>query len=84
MAALDNLFGPQWGSVFDFTLAFENWIVTLLPAALIIITTPIYAIAFLKKPVLCFVDGLFWAKLVRIYFSVIMNLSQCSFLLYRQ
>lgn len=63
---LDNLFGPQWGSAFDFTLTFENWIFTLLPAALIIAATPIYTAACLKRPVACFVNGIFWTKLVGI------------------
>lgn len=60
----DDTFGPQGGTLFDFTLFFEHTILTILPASLFLFVCPLYLARFLRKPV-CFKHGLLlWTKLV--------------------
>lgn len=59
----DGSFGPVLGASFDFTLTFENWFLTILPAALLILATPIYARVYLRRPVTCLSGPLLWCKL---------------------
>jgi len=52
-AALDDSFGPHAGSCrggFDFTLLFEETILTLLPLGLVLIVLPARAWLLLKRP----------------------------------
>lgn len=59
----DSSFGPQWGISFDLTLTFENWFLTVLPASILILSTPIYVSYYLKQPVACLSGPLLWSKL---------------------
>lgn len=59
----DSSFGPQWGTSFDLTLTFENWFLTVLPASILILLTPIYVFHYLKQPVACLSGPLLWSKL---------------------
>lgn len=64
-----NTFGPQLGAQFDFTLLFEDTILTILPASLLIATCPLYILHYLKQPV--YVSGGFvlWTKLVSYHYA---------------
>lgn len=48
----DGVFGPQYGQEFDFSMVFNNTILTILPAALLIAACPAYILSsFGKSPV---------------------------------
>lgn len=64
MSNLDNSFGPQLGSQFDFTLLFEDSILTILPAGLFIAVTPFFFLHYLKLPIYISSGLLLWTKLV--------------------
>ncbi|KAK5996562.1 ABC multidrug transporter B [Cladobotryum mycophilum] len=62
-ASADKSFGPQLPHKFDFTLLFEQTILSILPSTLLIVASPIYVYHLLRKPV-CVRSGLLlWAKL---------------------
>lgn len=60
----DNSIGPQ---MFDFTLLFEDTILTILPAGLLIAIFPFYFLHYLKLPVYISSGFLLWTKLVSHY-----------------
>lgn len=62
--AADTSFGPQWMSYFDFTLTFENWFFTVLPAAILTVLSPFYFFFYRKRTNLFRYDAGFWIKLV--------------------
>lgn len=49
MLAKDGTFGPQHGQEFDFTMVFNNIILTIIPAALITVACPLYGLASAGK-----------------------------------
>lgn len=67
--ANDNSFGPQLGSKFDLTVLFEDTILTILPASLLIATSPIYFLYYSKLPIYISASTLLYAKLVSHYYA---------------
>ena len=65
----DNSFGPQYGSAFDFTLLFNDAILTIVPTALLITACPFYIYAKRQDAVKVERGGVFWAKLVCFLFT---------------
>ena len=41
---LDETIGPQYPGFFEFTLTFERWLFSILPAILLILVTPVYIV----------------------------------------
>lgn len=66
----DNSFGPQYGSTFDFTLLFNDAILTIVPTALLISACPFYIYAKRQRAVKVERGGVFWAKLVCLLFNL--------------
>ena len=69
MAALtnvteDNSFGPQLKGNFDFTLLFEQSILTILPASIFIGVSPFIVTRLFRKPARVRSGVILWAKLV--------------------
>lgn len=64
MAADDNRFGPHLPGVFDFTLLFEQSILSLLPTALFILVTPLRVLPLVKRANCVEGSWLLWAKCV--------------------
>lgn len=60
--AADNTFGPQWLDRFDFTLRFENILMTILPHAAFIVFALAYVSIVYRKPVLARPGALLPAK----------------------
>lgn len=60
----DNLFGPQYGDKFDFTLRFEHIIFTILPASILITAFPVLLYQYTQKPVVIGRSWSLYAKLV--------------------
>lgn len=58
----DSSFGPQSGSRFDFTLKFEDTILTILPTAILLVFTPFYLRHYYKLPVISAKDPALWVK----------------------
>lgn len=46
-------FGPRFKHEFDFTLEFEHWILTVLPAAFIIVSLPLLVRSWYNSTVHC-------------------------------
>lgn len=59
----DGSFGPQYGSMFDFTLLFNHTIFTIVPTVLLIAACPLYVCFRRRNPVEAERDALFWTKL---------------------
>lgn len=64
--AADASFGPQYGSRFDFTLKFEAAILALLPATLLVATTPVFLFLTFSKTEIVASGWLLWSKLVSV------------------
>ena len=64
MATGDNRFGPHLPGVFDFTLLFEQSILSLLPTALFILFTPLRVLPLVKRANRAEGRWLLWAKCV--------------------
>jgi hypothetical protein len=47
---IDETFGPQYPGYFEFTLTFERWLFSLLPAILLILATPVYIVNIIYLP----------------------------------
>lgn len=45
----DGVFGPQYGQEFDFTMVFDNTILAIIPAVLMIAACPAYVFAYFGK-----------------------------------
>lgn len=45
----DGIFGPQYGQEFDFSMVFNNIVLTTIPAALIIAACPVYMISSIGR-----------------------------------
>lgn len=65
MLADDGTFGPQYGQEFDFTMVFNNIILTIIPAVLIIVASPMYGMASRGKSPVTSKRGPLFRKLVR-------------------
>ncbi|KEY65241.1 hypothetical protein S7711_08779 [Stachybotrys chartarum IBT 7711] len=68
----DNHFGPRLPGVFDFTILFEQSILSLLPTALFILVAPIRINTLISRPNTVVSGSLLWLKLATIsfYFSL--------------
>lgn len=66
MAPSDDHFGPQIPGVFDFTILFEQSILSLLPTALFILVTPLRVFPLLSREKLVKPGPVLWAKLVNL------------------
>lgn len=60
----DNSFGPQYGSSFDFTLLFNDTVLTIVPTVLLITACPFYLYYKRQRDIQVERDGAFWGKLV--------------------
>lgn len=60
----DNHFGPHLPGVFDFTILFEQSILSLLPTALFILVASIRVNTLISRPNAVFSGSLLWLKLV--------------------
>lgn len=69
----DNSFGPQHGTAFDFTLLFNDVVLTIIPATFLIAVCPVAL--YSKRNVEPQVDPspAFWAKLVRLLLSLLLQ-----------
>lgn len=63
-AAGDHQFGPGSADYPDFTLEFEDAILTLPPGLLLLFLTPFYVWYYVKSPVIASEEPLIWAKAV--------------------
>lgn len=63
---MDDQFGPHLSGVFDFTLLFEQSILSLLPTALFILLTPFRVFAIWKNESCVRIGPLLWAKLIAV------------------
>ncbi|TEA15049.1 ABC transporter atnG [Colletotrichum sidae] len=72
MAATDDYFGPQVNGYFDFTVVFEQSILSILPTALLILLAPIRIAKLLHKDVRVRPGKLLWLKLAAagVFFSL--------------
>lgn len=60
----DNFFGPHQPGFFDFTILFEQSILSILPTALFVLVAP-WQISKISRREVCVLSGpLLWAKLV--------------------
>jgi ATP-binding cassette, subfamily C (CFTR/MRP), member 1 len=66
MAPSDDHFGPQVPGVFDFTILFEQSILSLLPTALFIVIAPLRVFPLLSREKRVRPGPLLWAKLVNL------------------
>lgn len=62
--ASDDKFGPQVPGIFDFTLLFEQSILSLLPTVLFIVVAPLRILPLLRRESRVKPGPLLWAKLV--------------------
>jgi hypothetical protein len=65
MATPDDQFGPQVPGVFDFTILFEQSILSLLPTALFIIVAPLRIFRLVGREKRVNTGLVLWSKLVR-------------------
>ncbi|POR35875.1 ABC transporter, transmembrane domain, type 1 [Tolypocladium paradoxum] len=61
--ALDQSFGPQLSGSFDFTLLFEQAMLSVLPSALLLSSSPIYLYGLTRRPLCVRAGCLLWIKL---------------------
>ncbi|KAG6006407.1 hypothetical protein E4U21_007073 [Claviceps maximensis] len=47
----DDVFGPRVSTLFDFTLLFEQSILTILPTCLLLVASPLYVLRLAQKPI---------------------------------
>lgn len=64
MSDADNYFGPQVNGYFDFTVLFEQSILSILPTALIILLAPVRITWLLRNDIRVRAGKLLWLKLV--------------------
>ncbi|KAI8265702.1 ABC transporter [Colletotrichum sp. SAR11_239] len=64
MSDADNYFGPQVNGYFDFTVLFEQSILSILPTALLIILAPVRITWLLRNDIRVRAGKLLWLKLV--------------------
>lgn len=64
MGDSDNFFGPKLPNVFDFTLVFEQGILSLLPTCLFLCLAPFRMRYLLRKETVVGSSRLLWSKLV--------------------
>lgn len=67
MADHDDHFGPQVPGIFDFTLLFEQSILSLLPTALFVLLAPLRIVPLLRRENRVKAGPLLWSKLVRYF-----------------
>lgn len=67
MTQTDNYFGPQLPGVFDFTILFEQSILSLLPACIFIVLAPLRISTLVHRETVVLSRKLFWSKQVRTY-----------------
>ena len=60
----DSYFGPQFGQEFDFSMVFNNTILTIIPATIMIGAAPIYMLCYQKATAKTSKRGALWVKLV--------------------
>lgn len=60
----DAAFGPEFKHKFDFTLEFEHAILTIGPAAFLLLAVPILLLRFRRHPTVISPGWLLWLKLV--------------------
>jgi hypothetical protein len=65
MSQADNHFGPQLPGVFDFTILFEQSILSLLPTCIFILLTPLRISTLIHHDSIVRSRKLFWSKQVR-------------------
>lgn len=64
--ASDEPIGPGNGRIFDFTLVFENSLLSILPAAcLLLLIAPLHVWKYSRGPKVASAGSLYWARLVR-------------------
>ncbi|EQL02449.1 ABC transporter, transmembrane domain, type 1 [Ophiocordyceps sinensis CO18] len=63
VTADDTLFGPQLQGNFDFTLLFQQTILSILPSSLFLVASSAYLSRLLRKPICVRAGALLWAKL---------------------
>lgn len=63
-AVADTAFGPEFKDKFDFTLEFEHAILSIGPAAFLLLGIPILVFRFRKHPAIISSGWLLWLKLV--------------------
>ncbi|KAI8284941.1 ABC transporter atnG [Colletotrichum sp. SAR11_240] len=66
MSDADNYFGPQVNGYFDFTVLFEQSILSILPTALLILLAPVRITWLLRNDIRVRAGKLLWLKLVAI------------------
>lgn len=64
----DAYFGPQFGQEFDFTMVFDNTILTIIPATIMIGAAPVYMFWYHKAVAKTSKRGPLWVKLVSYIF----------------
>lgn len=87
--ASDESIGPGNDRIFDFTLVFENSILSILPAAFLLLIAPIHVWKYSRGPKVASAGSLYWARLVSKEFhmwckdlaNILSRLSQCLCLL---
>lgn len=60
----DDVFSPHVSTLFDFTLLFEQNILAILPACLLLVVSPVYVLKLVQKPICARRGLLLSAKLV--------------------
>jgi hypothetical protein len=68
MSSSDNYFGPQLPHIFDFTILFEQSILSILPTSLFIVLAPIRLWSLHRHETRVASRRLLWSKLVTILF----------------
>lgn len=66
MEASDDSFGPQLSGSFDFTLLFEQTILSIAPSCVFILASAARVSALRRKPLSVGHGELLWFKLVRV------------------
>lgn len=66
ITANDTSFGPQLQGKFDFTLLFQQIILSILPSSLFVVASSAYVSRLLRKPICVRSGALLWSKLVRV------------------
>ena len=60
----DQDFGPKSGTTFDFTLAFDQSILNILPSSILVLVAPLFIRYYRSQAQVILSSGLLWGKLV--------------------
>lgn len=60
----DQDFGPNLGTIFDFTLAFDQSILNILPSSILVLATPLFLQYYRSQTQVILSSALLWSKLV--------------------